>query len=114
MNKKLEDAKTMKYKYFNSLNILDKIYEDKIPEFNKSICSNLLQGFNEKASLDKEYKIKFKKEDWDEYKIHDEIKKYYCCGWYELNGKRYSYIDLKKRVEEIKPYDLILEVEVVK
>ena len=105
----------MKYKYFNVLNILDSIYEDKIPEMDKPMCNVLLQRFiSEESSLDKEYKIRFKKEYWNEYEIENEIKKYYCCGWYELNGKRYSYSDIKKRVAEIKPYDLILEVEVAK
>lgn len=99
-------------KYFMSLNVIYMLKDGPKEEFEKNVKTNLFCSELNNIQLDKEYKIQFYKQYWDEDKIYNEMMKYYVTnGMYDLCGTRFSVIDMKKLIEELQPYDYVMEIE---
>lgn len=97
-----------------SLDIIYMLKNEHKEEFENNVKSTLFYSELNNIQLDKEYKIQFYKQYWDEEKIYNEMMKYYVTnGMYDLCGRRFSVIDINKLIEELQPYDYIMEIESV-
>ena len=91
-------------------------YEDALEHYDKSLKLNLLEQALTTIKENKNYKIKFTKKYWNDYKIQEEVDK--CCvadcmyrNIGQGNSQFISRSSVMKICQELKPYDIVLEIE---